>query len=98
MSAWSLSGRLALVTGAGRGLGRGCALELAAAGASVVCVSRSVAELEAVVAEIEQASGVAWAHPADVRNEAEVAALVARAQQLGDLRVLVAAAGTNRPT
>jgi NAD(P)-dependent dehydrogenase (short-subunit alcohol dehydrogenase family) len=96
-SAWELDGRVALVTGAGRGIGRGCALELARAGAAVVCVARSAAELDAVVAEIRAAGGVAEAHPADVTGEAAVDAAVGRADELGDLRVAVAAAGTNRP-
>lgn len=97
MSAWSLTGQVALVTGAGRGLGRGCALELARAGAEVVCVARSREELEAVVAEIVAEGGRAHAVTADVTDERQVAAAVARAQDLGDLRVAVTAAGTNRP-
>ena len=50
---WRLDGQVAVVTGAGRGLGRGCALELARAGAHVVLVSRTQAELNQVAAEIE---------------------------------------------
>jgi len=95
--AWRLEGRLALVTGAGRGLGRGIALELARAGAAVLCVARSGDELEAVVQEIRAEGGVAFAHPADIAEEARVEEVVRRAGELGDLRVLVAAAGTNRP-
>jgi NAD(P)-dependent dehydrogenase (short-subunit alcohol dehydrogenase family) len=97
VSAWSLAGRVALVTGAGRGLGRGIALELAAAGAEVVCVARSAGELEAVAAEIRAAGGAAHAHPADVTIEAEVAGAARRAEALGELAVAVTAAGTNRP-
>ena len=48
---WRLDGRVALVIGAGRGLGRGCALELARAGARVVLVSRTESELAAAAAE-----------------------------------------------
>ena len=54
VSAWSLDGRVALVTGAGRGLGRGIAIELAAAGAEVLCLARTAADLDAVVAEIRR--------------------------------------------
>jgi NAD(P)-dependent dehydrogenase (short-subunit alcohol dehydrogenase family) len=91
---WRLDGRVALVTGAGRGLGRGCALELAAAGARVVAVSRTAAEVEAVAAEAgEGAVGLV----ADVTDEAQVARVVAEAAALGELSVLVTAAGTNRP-
>ncbi|MBX5441567.1 MAG: SDR family oxidoreductase [Solirubrobacteraceae bacterium] len=95
--AWALDGRVALVTGAGRGLGRGIAIELARAGAEVVCVARSRDELQAVAAEIEAAGGRAHVHPADVTDERQVAEAVARAQAAGDLRIAVAAAGTNRP-
>ncbi|MGH6944147.1 MAG: SDR family NAD(P)-dependent oxidoreductase, partial [Geminicoccaceae bacterium] len=43
---WSLEGRRAIVTGAGRGLGRACALALAAAGAEVIAVARTAGDLE----------------------------------------------------
>jgi NAD(P)-dependent dehydrogenase (short-subunit alcohol dehydrogenase family) len=97
VSAWSLEGRLALVTGAGRGLGRGCALELARAGAEVLCVARTAEEIEQVAQEIRADGGTAWAHAADVTDEHQVAAAVRRASELGDLRVAVAAAGGNTP-
>lgn len=97
MSDWTLSGSVALITGAGRGLGRGCALGLAEAGATVLCVSRTGAEVGAVAAEITAAGGTAHAREADVTDERSVDLLVAEAGALGDLRVLVTAAGTNRP-
>ena len=96
-SAWDLTGRVALVTGAGRGIGRGCALELARAGATVVCVARTAAEVDATVAVIREAGGHAEAHPADVTDEDAVEDAVRRGERLGDLRVAVSAAGTNRP-
>jgi NAD(P)-dependent dehydrogenase (short-subunit alcohol dehydrogenase family) len=96
VSAWSLEGRLALVTGAGRGLGRGCALELARAGAEVVCVARTAGQIEQVAQEIRAEGGTAWAHPADVTDEQELTEAVRRASELGDLRVAVTAAGGNR--
>jgi NAD(P)-dependent dehydrogenase (short-subunit alcohol dehydrogenase family) len=83
---------VALVTGAGRGLGLACAAELGAAGATVVLVARGAAEVEAAAAAV---GGVA--RPADVTDEAQVREVVRETAALGDLRVLVTAAGTNRP-
>lgn len=94
---WRLDGRVALVTGAGRGLGLGCAHALAQAGAEVVLVARTPVELEAAAAAIADAGGTAHAHVADVTDEQQVAGAVEAAQALGDLRVCVNAAGTNRP-
>jgi NAD(P)-dependent dehydrogenase (short-subunit alcohol dehydrogenase family) len=94
---FTLVGHLALVTGASRGLGRGIALELASAGAEVICVARNSADLENVVSEIGAVGGTAHARPCDVRDESQVAALVRAAIELGDLRVAVCSAGTNRP-
>jgi NAD(P)-dependent dehydrogenase (short-subunit alcohol dehydrogenase family) len=94
---WALDGRVALVTGAGRGLGRGIALALAEAGATVVCAARTRGDLDEVVGAIHDAGGAALAVVADVTREAELAAAVRQAEDAGDLRVLVTAAGTNRP-
>jgi NAD(P)-dependent dehydrogenase (short-subunit alcohol dehydrogenase family) len=94
---WSLHGRVALVTGAGRGIGLGCAHALADAGATVLLAARTAAEVEAAAAAIEAAGGSARAHVADVTDEAQVDDLVAAALDLGDLGVCVNSAGTNRP-
>jgi NAD(P)-dependent dehydrogenase (short-subunit alcohol dehydrogenase family) len=91
---WRLDGRVALVVGAGRGLGRGCALELARAGARVVLVSRTESELVEAAAE---AGNDAALIVADATQPSEVTRVVAEAAELGELGVLVVAAGTNRP-
>jgi NAD(P)-dependent dehydrogenase (short-subunit alcohol dehydrogenase family) len=92
----ALAGRVALVVGAGRGLGKGCALALADAGATVMLVSRTGTELEDCAAEIEASGGSALAHVADVTDEEAANGAVAAADAAGDLRVCVNCAGTNR--
>src|SRR5260370_19966636 len=65
----AFAGINAVVTGASRGLGRALAVELAGAGARVVLVARASAELDAAVAAIRDAGGVAHALAADVRGQ-----------------------------
>lgn len=74
-----LSGKAALVTGAGRGLGRAMALALAEAGAAVLLVARRAAELDAVAAEITAAGGRATPFAADVAEPETAARAVAAA-------------------
>ena len=89
-----LDGKRALVTGAGRGIGRAVALALAAAGAELVLVSRTASELDVVAHEIAQKGGRARALPLDVTDNAAVRAAFAG---LGALDVLINNAGLNRP-
>lgn len=91
----TLDGRVALVTGASRGIGRGIALELAAAGVSVAVNYRRDAEAAAeVVAEIQRIGGRAVALAASLDRPEEVDALAERAaQELGTVDLLVANAG-----
>jgi NAD(P)-dependent dehydrogenase (short-subunit alcohol dehydrogenase family) len=89
-----LAGQVAVVTGAGRGIGRAIAGALGREGAAVVLAARSGSELETVAREIEQAGGRALAVPTDVRQEASVEALVRRAlAEWRQVDVLVNAAG-----
>lgn len=86
-----LSGRVALVTGAGRNIGRAMAKALAAGGAAVVVnVRRDAAEAAQVVGEIERNGGKAIAAIADVADEAAVFAMVAdAADKLGRIDYLI---------
>ena len=96
MSDRPLEGAHALVTGAGRGIGRGCALALADAGASVTLAARTPVELEQVASEIAAAGGRAFVCPADTSVAEQADAAVAAAAGHGDLSICVHAAGTNR--
>jgi NAD(P)-dependent dehydrogenase (short-subunit alcohol dehydrogenase family) len=85
-----ITGKVAVVTGAGRGIGRAVAVELAQMGARVVVASRSVAELE----ETARLAGSASVVSADVRNKGEVQRLLEHAaSQFGPVDILVNAAG-----
>ena len=87
-----LSGRLALVTGASRGIGAATAEALAAAGARVVLAARNRDALEAVAQSIRDTGGDARAVPADVARSEDVDALFATVDRFGPLAALVCAA------
>src|SRR5262245_877735 len=91
-----LSGRIALITGASRGIGRAMAISLSSAGAAVALVARDAAKLEGVRREIEAAGGRAGVFPADVTQEDDVARLARdAAAQLGPVQILINNAGIN---
>jgi NAD(P)-dependent dehydrogenase (short-subunit alcohol dehydrogenase family) len=89
-----LDDRVALVTGAGRGIGRACALALAEAGADIVAVSRSRHELEDLAGEVRALGRRAEPVVCDVTDSSSVRRHIAR---LPRLDVLVASAGANVP-
>ncbi|QEV17991.1 SDR family NAD(P)-dependent oxidoreductase [Streptomyces alboniger] len=91
------TGRTALVTGGGSGLGRAMALAFAAEGANVVVAGRTEVPLKETVALIEEAGGTALAVTADVSRSADLAELVAAAvDRFGSLDVAVNNAGVLR--
>ncbi|HUC36716.1 MAG TPA: SDR family NAD(P)-dependent oxidoreductase [Acidimicrobiales bacterium] len=92
-----LEGRLALVTGASRGIGAATAEALAAAGANVVLAARDRDALEAVQSNIRDAGGEAIAVPTDVSRVEEVERLFAAAKKAGMLAALVCGAGVVTP-
>ncbi|MCI3922965.1 glucose 1-dehydrogenase [Paenibacillus sp. TRM 82003] len=92
-----VDGMTAIVTGAGRGIGRALAIGLAEAGANVAIVSRTAADLEAVKADIRKETGKeALALTADVTNRADLEAVVSGTEaHFGSIDILVNNAGMN---
>lgn len=91
---FSLTGRVAIVTGATKGLGRGIAHGLAEAGAKLVVVSRNQKECDAVALELQEKGASSLAYAADLRNLASIQALVeAVVKQFGRIDILINNAG-----
>ncbi len=89
-----LSGKVAIVTGAGMGIGEGVALALARAGASVVCNARTTADIERVAARVREHGVDAIAVPGDVTSGADLDRLVdATVEKFGRIDILVNNAG-----
>ena len=95
----SLSGRVALVTGASQGIGRACAIKLAAQGATVGVVARTQEKLDELVKEITVAGGKASAFTLNVADEEQIKSVLKTALgQLGKIDILVNNAGITKDT
>ncbi len=93
----TLSGRVALVTGASQGIGHACALKLAEAGATVAVAARNQQKLDELVAQIGAAGGKAAAFTLDVSDEEQIkSVLKAALAQFGKIDILVNNAGITR--
>src|SRR5580704_4731193 len=93
----SLSGRVALVTGASQGIGRACAVKLAGSGATVAVAARNQEKLNELVGQITASGGKAAAFPVDVANEEQIqTACKAIIGQFGKIDILVNNAGITR--
>jgi len=93
----TLSGRVALVTGASQGIGRACALKLAEAGATVALAARNHQKLDELVDQITAAGGKAGAFVLDVGDEEQIKSVFKTAlTQFGKIDILVNNAGITR--
>ena len=95
---FKLDGRVAIVTGAGKGIGAGCARALAEAGADVVCAARTQADIDAVAAQVRDRGRRALAVATDVTVTEQLEALVASTvAEFGRIDILVNNAGGSLP-
>ena len=94
----SLTGKVALITGASQGIGEACAVRMAGQGASVFLVARNVAACQAIAERIRAAGGAADAMACDIADHGQVDAAVAAAvESFGRLDILVNNAGMVEP-
>ncbi len=93
-----LDGKVAIVTGAGRGIGEGCALAFAEMGADVVCAARTQEQIEAVAEKARSFGRKALAVPCDVMEDDQLENVVSRAmEEFGRIDILVNNAGGTPP-
>lgn len=94
LDALKLDGKVAIVTGAGRGLGRAMAVKFALAGADIVAASRTQAQLDETAEEVKKTGRKCLIVPTDVTNSAQVNAMAAAAvNEFGKIDILVNNAG-----
>jgi 3-oxoacyl-[acyl-carrier protein] reductase len=92
-----LASQIAVITGAGRGIGRAIALKFAAEGADIACVSRTAENAGKVAEEVRQLGRRAWAYAVDVADAAAVGAAAEKIlQETGKVDILVNNAGVTR--
>jgi 3-oxoacyl-[acyl-carrier protein] reductase len=92
-----LANQIAVVTGAGRGIGRAIALKFAAEGADVVCISRTIENSDKVAGEVRALGRKAWAHAVDVSDSKAVAEAAEKIlSEVGRVDILVNNAGVTR--
>ena len=96
MSLFNLKGKVAVVTGSSRGIGRSIAHQLARQGARVVVSSRKLDACEVVVKEIQAAGGEAMAMAASISNKEQLQNLISQTRESwGPIDILVCNAATN---
>lgn len=94
LSLFDLTGRVAIVTGSGQGIGKAIAKGLASVGANVVVVARTVADIEATAKDIRESGGVALSVPTDVTKDDQISYLVKKTMdEFSRIDILVNNAG-----
>jgi len=94
LESFSLEGKVAIITGAGRGLGRAMAIRFANCGADIVAASRTLAQLEETAAEVRKLGRRCLVKPTDVTSSSQVNAMVdAAIAEFGQIDILVNNAG-----
>ena len=98
LEAFSLTGKVAVITGGGRGIGAACARNFAAAGANIAITARTTEQLDVVAAQVRSLGRRAFVFPADVNELDQIDAFVAAAvDELGTLDIVVNNAGGSMP-